>query len=109
MIIMTVGELILIPTATTLTANFSPKDLRGRYMSIYGLTWGIASGIGPVIGGLLNDNIGPTAIWYGGFVIGMIATASFIGLGIQYSKTITSSMDVVGDPKETELPVSPAN
>jgi MFS family permease len=109
MIIMTVGELILIPTATTLTANLSPQDMRGRYMSIYGLTWGIASGIGPVIGGLLNDNIGPTAIWYGGLVIGMIATASFIGLGVQYSKTITSSMDVVGDPKETELPVPPAN
>jgi MFS family permease len=109
MIIMTVGELILIPTATTLTANLSPKDMRGRYMSIYGLTWGIASGIGPVIGGLLNDNIGPTAIWHGGFVIGMIATASFFGLGVQYSKTITSSMGIAGDPEEIELPVPPAN
>jgi MFS family permease len=109
MIIMTVGELILIPTATTLTANLSPKDMRGRYMSIYGLTWGIASGIGPVIGGLLNDNIGPAAIWHGGFVIGMIATASFFGLGVQYSKTITSSMGIAGDPEEIELPVPPAN
>lgn len=84
MIILTAGELILIPTATTLTANLSPADMRGRYMSIYGLTWGIASGIGPVLGGALNDNIGPTAIWYGGFVVGMIATASFVGLGIHF-------------------------
>jgi MFS family permease len=86
MVIMTVGELILVPTATTLTANLSPVDMRGRYMSIYGLTWGIASGIGPVLGGFLNDTIGPRAIWYGGFVIGMIATASFIGLSFYFSK-----------------------
>jgi MFS family permease len=85
MIILTLGELILIPTATTLTANLSPVDMRGRYMSIYGLTWGIASGIGPVLGGLLNDTIGPIAIWYGAFVVGMIATACFVWLGFRFS------------------------
>ena len=87
MVILTIGELILAPTATTLTANLSPIDMRGRYMSVYGLTWGIASGIGPVIGGLLNDFIGPRAIWYGGFLIGMIATASFVWLSLRPPKS----------------------
>lgn len=34
MVIMTIGELILIPSATTYTANIAPADMRGRYMSV---------------------------------------------------------------------------
>jgi MFS family permease len=78
MVIMTIGELILIPTATTFVANLAPADMRGRYMSIYGLTWGVAAGLGPVLGAFLNDTLGPTTIWVGAFVIGMTGTASFL-------------------------------
>lgn len=78
MVIMTVGELILVPTGTTLAANLSPADMRGRYMGIYGLTWGIGFGLGPVLGGYLNDNITPVAIWYGALVIGLVATLGFL-------------------------------
>lgn len=85
MVVMTVGELILSPTATTLAANLAPANMRGRYMSIYGLTWGIAAGIGPVLGGLLNDNLGPVAIWYGGALIGAISTVYLFFLSRRYS------------------------
>jgi len=78
MVIMTIGELILIPTATTYVANLAPAEMRGRYMSIYGLTWGVATGIGPVLGGFLNDNLGPATIWVGAFVIGIISTTGFL-------------------------------
>ena len=80
MVILTVGELILIPTATTYVANLAPPDMRGRYMSIYSLSWGIAFGIGPVLGGFLNDNIAPAAIWYGGLLIGLVSAALFVVL-----------------------------
>jgi MFS family permease len=73
MVIMTFGELILVPTATTYVANLAPIDMRGRYMSLYGLTWSIARGIGPLYGGFLNDALGPKFIWYGGFAVGLIA------------------------------------
>jgi MFS family permease len=78
MVIITLGELVMVPTASTLTANLAPPDMRGRYMSIYGLTWGVASGIGPVLGGFLNDTIAPVSIWFGGLLIGLIATLSFL-------------------------------
>ena len=64
MVVMTTGELIMVPTATTLAANLAPADKRGRYMSIYGLTWGAASGIGPLMGGILSDTISPHAPWF---------------------------------------------
>jgi MFS family permease len=54
-------------------------------MSLYGLTWGAAAGIGPVLGGLLNDNIGPRAIWYGGMVIGLASAACFVILSKRFT------------------------
>jgi MFS family permease len=81
MIVLTIGEMIMIPTATALTANLAPPAMRGRYMSLYSLTWGIGFGIGPVIGGYLNDNLAPGAIWYGGLMMGLAAAFGFILLG----------------------------
>ncbi|MDO9086522.1 MAG: MFS transporter [Anaerolineaceae bacterium] len=75
MVVMTTGELIMVPTATTLSANLAPPDKRGRYMSIHGMTWGLASGIGPVTGGILNDTISPHAPW---FVAGATSFISII-------------------------------
>lgn len=85
MIILTIGELILSPTATTLAANLAPAHMRGRYMSLYGLTWGAASGIGPVVGGLLNDHMGPVAIWYGGGLIAAAGALYFLILSRRYA------------------------
>jgi len=80
MVVLTIGEMLIMPTATALTANLAPEDMRGRYMGMYSLTWGTAFGIGPVIAGLLNDSIAPVAIWYGGMVMGLVAVVGFIVL-----------------------------
>lgn len=78
MVVLTIGEMIVIPTSTALTANLAPPTMRGRYMGIYSLTWGIGFGIGPVIGGFLNDNLAPVAIWYGGLAMGLAAMLGFV-------------------------------
>lgn len=77
-VVMTVGELLLMPTSSTYVANLAPMDMRGRYMSIYGLSWGLAQGTAPVIGGFLSDQFSPQATWVGGFLIGLLATYGFI-------------------------------
>ena len=78
MVIMTIGELILVPTSSTYAANLAPADQRARYMSLYGLTWSVASGVGPIFGGFLSDQIGPKAIWYGGSLAGLFSLAGFL-------------------------------
>ncbi len=77
MVIITTGELIAAPTSLALVAGIAPPDMRARYMGVFGLTWTIASGVAPVIGGVLSDNIAPAAIWYGGAVMGLAAAAGF--------------------------------
>ena len=74
MVIMTFGELTVVPTASTFVANISPSNLRGRYMSVYWLAWGISRGCAPLIGGWLNDNVAPRSIWVGGLLIGIISS-----------------------------------
>jgi len=80
MVILTIGELIVMPTSAALTADLDPAEMRGRYMSLYSLTFGIGVGIGPVIGGLLNDNLAPQAIWIGGFALAFLAGVGFLFL-----------------------------
>ncbi len=94
MAVMTVGELILVPTATTYVANRAPADMRGRYMSLYGLTWSIARGIGPAFGGLLNDSLGPKYIWYGGLLVGLVSVTWLLLLSRQNRKTIPAEPDL---------------
>jgi MFS family permease len=74
MVILTFGELTLVPTASKYVADLAPADLRGRYMSIHWLGWGMARTLSPIIGGFLNDNVAPRAIWIGGLLIGLTST-----------------------------------
>jgi MFS family permease len=84
-IVVTIGELMIMPTSTTYVANLAPVDKRGRYMSFFSLSQGAGRGIAPLLGGLLNDNVGPKAIWYGGGLIGLVSAASYAIMGVYYS------------------------
>jgi len=77
---MTVGEMMLMPTSTSYAADLAPAHMRGRYMSLYGLTWPVAAGIGPVMGGFLSDSLGPRFTWYGGFLAGLVGAIGFMVL-----------------------------
>jgi MFS family permease len=78
MVVMTVGELILAPTSSTYAANRAPADKRGRYMGLYGLTWGMATGISALLGGVLNDTLGPRSTWIVGALIGLASVLGFL-------------------------------
>ncbi len=80
MVALTFGELTLVPTASKYVADTAPADLRGRYMSVYWFGWGLARTLSPLIGGFLNDNLFPQAIWIGGLLIGLTSTFGLIAL-----------------------------
>ena len=84
MVIVTIGELVMAPTATTFTANHAPAEMRGRYMSVYNLSSSVASAIAPVLGGYLNDNLGPRTIWLGGGLIGLFSIFLFSVMAIVF-------------------------
>jgi MFS family permease len=86
MVIVTIGELMVIPTASTFTANRAPETMRGRYMSMLALTWGAGSMVGPLLGGILNDTFSPQAIWYGGGAAWVLGAVIYLLLSINKDK-----------------------
>jgi MFS family permease len=84
MVVMSIGELVIVPTATTFAANAAPADMRGRYMSLYGLAQGLAMGVAPILAGFLNDTISPVFIWYGAGIVGFMAVLTFLVLARRF-------------------------
>src|SRR5690606_31893121 len=76
-VIATLGELLVQPTAHALVARFAPQMMRGRYMAIYGFTWPVAQGIGPLAAGIIMDNADPRLVWYAGAARAVAAAAGF--------------------------------
>ncbi len=91
MAVMTIGELIIAPTATAYVARIAPLEMRARYMGIFGIAFPVAMGIGPVIGGYLSDNISPVAIWYGAGLAALVGAAVFLMLARREQDTVDES------------------
>jgi MFS family permease len=82
-VIVTMGEMIIMPTSQALTANFAPADMRGRYMAVFGLSWAIPSMIGPGAAGWILDNFNPNLLWYGGGILCIVSTFGFLALHLR--------------------------
>lgn len=79
--IWTLGEMVIAPVSTVLVADMAPETLRGRYMGVFGLTWGVAYGLGPTLGGTVMDSLGGRYVWYASLLLGSIAAVAFLLLG----------------------------
>jgi MFS family permease len=78
MVVMTIGELITAPTATTFVANLAPQDQRGRYLGVFGLTWQVAMAIGPFAAGILSDTLGLRSPWFFSALVGLLSVYAFV-------------------------------
>jgi MFS family permease len=76
-IIITIGEMIIMPVSSALAANFAPTDMRGRYMAVFGLSWAFPAIIGPTAAGLILDNLNPNLLWYVGGLLAAMSAFSF--------------------------------
>jgi MFS family permease len=82
-IIITIGEMIIMPISQSLVANFAPEEMRGRYMAVSGLTWLVPSTFGPGLAGYLLDNYNPNLLWYIGGILCLIAAFAFYTLHLR--------------------------
>lgn len=80
MIVITIGEMIIAPVGQALVAQFSPEAMRGRYMAMFGFSWGIAFAVGPLLAGYTSEGLGPNWVWYGGFILAMIGVLGYLWL-----------------------------
>ncbi len=62
-VIWTVGEMLYFPMASAHVANVSPPDMRGRYQGAWGIAWGLGAVLGPV-GGTALFALDPRMVWF---------------------------------------------
>jgi MFS family permease len=97
MVIITVGEMIVAPVGQAVVANFAPEEMRGRYLAIFGFSWGIPFAVGPYLAGLIMDNLDQRLLWYFAGLIGLLAVAGFLALHKRVEKKKDMSQPMPAD------------
>jgi MFS family permease len=77
-VVWTVGEIANNPTGATLVAELAPAHLRGRYQGAYGMSWALASAIGPAAGAAALGAWGSSALWAGCLAVNLLVAAGHL-------------------------------
>jgi MFS family permease len=64
-VVWSLGDLMLIGRALSVVAEIAPEHARGRYLATYGLSWGVATAVAPLVGTQLLSVVGPVGLWGG--------------------------------------------
>jgi MFS family permease len=80
MVVITIGEMVVAPIEQALVARMAPEDMRGRYNAVFGFTWVIPGIVGPLLAGLVMDNLDPRWVWYAAGLIGLVAALGFVAM-----------------------------
>ncbi|MBI2845585.1 MAG: MFS transporter [Chloroflexi bacterium] len=102
MVILTIGEMIIIPTSQAYVADLAPVTMRGRYMGVFGLTWGVGFGLGPVLGGSLSDSFGQVTIWYFGLTMGLASALAFLVMAAKVRPAVVPAYTLDPEVAETQ-------
>ena len=75
--VWTVGEVLQAGLLASVVAGLAPAHLRGRYMGVFGMSFGLAALFAPLLGTQVLEHLGEAALWTGCAVAG---SASGVGL-----------------------------
>ncbi|GAA1605675.1 MFS transporter [Kribbella hippodromi] len=62
-VLWSLGELFLLTRYLTQASGLAPERARGRYLAVFGLSWGIATTIAPLTVTQLLKTAGPAGLW----------------------------------------------
>ncbi|GAA1646697.1 MFS transporter [Nonomuraea maheshkhaliensis] len=64
-VVWSVGDVLMFGRSYALVAGIAPDHARGRYLSVFGTSWGIATVVAPLCSTQLLDRAGPAGLWSG--------------------------------------------
>jgi MFS family permease len=80
-VVLTFGEMILLPGSAAYAAEIAPGGRRGEYMGLYTMSFNIAFAFGPWAGASILQRWGAQALWGAAFVSGCISTLLMTRIG----------------------------
>ncbi len=102
MVIITIGEMIVVPTSQALVARLAPEDMRGRYMALYGLSWLLPTALGPLAAGVIMDRYDPNWVWYASGIVSMVAVSGYLFLYLRGGERVNALAEVAASPLAPE-------
>lgn len=94
MILITLGEMLVIPTSQALTALLAPPDMRGRYVAAERLNWIVAQSLGPLAAAAIMDRFDPRWVWFGCSIICALSIIGFYGLHINARERLNEKQNI---------------
>ena len=94
MILITLGEMLVIPTSQAMTALLAPPDMRARYVATERINWIIAQSLGPLGAAAIMDHFDPRWVWAGCSIICAISIVSFYSLHLQARERLNEKQKV---------------
>jgi MFS family permease len=79
-VILTFGEMIVIPISQSVSSVLAPEDMRGRYATVFGYAWGLPSLFGPYLAGVVMDQWDPRWLWAICGLLGALGAIGFLTL-----------------------------
>ncbi|MFF8948753.1 MFS transporter [Streptomyces sp. NPDC014940] len=77
-VVWTVGEILLAPTATAAVAGLVPGHAHGRHQGVYSFAWSAAACVAPAASGYALDTVGPAALWGVSAALGGLAAVAYL-------------------------------
>jgi MFS family permease len=62
-VVWSVGDLLIMGRAYAIVAGLAPPDARGRYLAVFGTSWGFATVAAPLAGTQLLERLGAEGLW----------------------------------------------
>jgi MFS family permease len=94
MILITLGEMLVIPTSQALTALLAPPDMRARYVAAERLNWITAQSLGPLAAAAIMDRFDPRWVWYGCSIICAVSIVGFYGLHLRARERLNEKQNM---------------
>jgi MFS family permease len=88
MMVITIGEMIVTPVATSLTAAYSHVDDRGRYMGVFGLVASLGWFTSSLIGGIVYDNASSGLLLWG--IMALLGATTALGMALLWRRSKVS-------------------
>jgi MFS family permease len=80
-VLVTVGEMLLMPVVAAFVSDLSPVNRRGTYQGIALAAGGLGSGIGPPVAGFVLDTVPGATLWLGAAAMMAVVGLCFVALG----------------------------
>jgi EmrB/QacA subfamily drug resistance transporter len=96
-VLMAVGGTALTPTSLSIVANLYPEPReRARAIGLWGISSGLGTGLGPIVGGALTDSLGWRSVFAANAIAGVVALAIVIRVVPRSRSAVARRIDLPG-------------